>query len=160
VASSATKDDQVIRPGLLTRKIGKTNSHDPECDLGTPFDALDMELLFAFEALETDDGSDLVIELIDLYLNELPRRVSEIREAAISFEPVLLKRAAHLLKGSSATLGVRHVAKACDQLEHMDGHDSPQTVAALVRLLEYESAMANASLALVRQQRLSKSKGR
>jgi HPt (histidine-containing phosphotransfer) domain-containing protein len=120
----------------------------------TTGDAIDMELLNAFEELQLDDGSDLIVELIDLYLQEASQRVTEIREASIATEWVLLKRAAHNLKGSSGNLGVRKVAEICQKLEWMDRHDSPQTVAALVQLLEYESAMASASLAAVRQRRL------
>jgi HPt (histidine-containing phosphotransfer) domain-containing protein len=117
-------------------------------------DAVDMELLNAFEELQLDDGSDLIVELIDLYLPDAAQRVSQIREASLETEWTLLKRTAHALKGSSGNLGVRHVAEICENLERMDGHDSPQTVAVLVRLLEYESAMANSSLAAVRQRRL------
>jgi HPt (histidine-containing phosphotransfer) domain-containing protein len=117
-------------------------------------DAVDMELLNAFEELQADDGSDLIIELIDLYLLDAVERVTQIREAAISTEWVLLKRAAHNLKGSSANLGVRHVAEICQKLEWMDRHDSPQTVAVFVRLLEYESGRARSALTAVRQRRL------
>jgi HPt (histidine-containing phosphotransfer) domain-containing protein len=105
--------------------------------------------------LQLDDGSDLIVELIDLYLGDAVQRVNQIREASVETEWVSLKQAAHNLKGSSANLGVRKVAEICEKLEQVDGHDSPQTVAALVQLLEYESAMASASLAAVRQRRLS-----
>lgn len=126
----------------------------PASASGTTSDAVDMELLNAFEDLQPDDGSDLIVELIDLYLQDAAQRVSQIREASISTEWLLLKRAAHNLKGSSSNLGLRKVAEICQKLEWMDRHDSPQTVAALVQLLEYESAMARASLAAVRQRRL------
>jgi HPt (histidine-containing phosphotransfer) domain-containing protein len=117
-------------------------------------DGVDMESLNAFEELQLDDGSDLIVELIDLYLLDAAQRISQIREASIKTEWVSLKRAAHNLRGSSGNLGVLKVAEICQKLEWMDRHDSPQTVAALVQLLEYESAMANASLAAVRQRRL------
>lgn len=118
-------------------------------------DAVDMEVLNAFEKLQIDDGSDLIVELIDLYLLDAAQRVSQIREASIATEWVRLKRAAHNLKGSSSNLGVRQVADICQKLEWVDRHDSPETVAVLVQLLEYESTMANASLAEVRQRRLA-----
>jgi HPt (histidine-containing phosphotransfer) domain-containing protein len=127
----------------------------PASAFGITSDAVDLELLNALEELQLDDGSDLIVELIDLYLQDVPQRVTEIRGASIETEWVLLKRAAHNLKGSSGNLGVRHVAEICEKLERMDGRDSPQTVAVLVRLLEYESARANSSLAAVRQRRLS-----
>src|ERR1700686_1306050 len=116
---------------------------------GITSDAVDMELLNAFAELQLDDGPDLIVELIDLYLLDAAQRIGQIREASIAAEWGLLKRAAHTLKGSSGSLGVRHVAEICEKLERMDSHDSPQTVAILVRLLEYESAMAGASLAAV-----------
>jgi HPt (histidine-containing phosphotransfer) domain-containing protein len=117
-------------------------------------DAVDMELLNSFEELQSGDGSDLIVELIDLYLVDAAHRVSQICEASIAAEWISLKRASHNLKGSSSNLGVRHVAEICQKLEWMDRHDSPETIADLVRLLEYESARANASLAAVRQRRL------
>lgn len=117
-------------------------------------DAVDMDLLNAFEELQLDDGSDLIVELIDLYLPDAAQRVSQIRDASIATEWVVLKRAAHNLRGSSGNLGVRKVAEICEKLERMDGRDSPQEVAGIVQLLEYESAMANAALAAVRQRRL------
>ena len=118
-------------------------------------EAVDIELLNAFEELQLDGGSDLIVELIDLYLLDAAQRVKQIREATIQTEWVLVKRAAHNLKGSSSNLGVRHVAEICEKLERMDGCDSPQTVADLVRLLEHESARASAALAAVRQRRCS-----
>jgi HPt (histidine-containing phosphotransfer) domain-containing protein len=117
-------------------------------------DALDMETLNAFAESQTADGSNLMIEMIDLYLLDAARRVSKIREASIATDWLMLKRAAHKLKGRSDNLGVRKVAEICQKLEWLDRYDSPQTVAALVRLLEYESAMANAALEAVRQRRL------
>lgn len=116
---------------------------------------VDMELLSAFEELQSDDGSDLIVELIDLYLQDLPQRVTIIRQAAIATEWVSLKRAAHALKGSSSSLGIRQVAEICHKLEWLDRQDSPASVATLLQLLEYEVAMASASLAAVRERRLA-----
>jgi HPt (histidine-containing phosphotransfer) domain-containing protein len=142
---------------VTNNEVAGSNPHPlaPASAFGITSDAVDLELLNAFEELQLDDGSDLIVELIDLYLLDAAQRVSQIREASIETEWALLKRAAHNLKGSSGNLGVRHVAEICEKLERMDGHDSPQTVADLVRLLEYESARANSSLAAVRQRRLS-----
>ncbi len=113
-----------------------------------------METLNACEELRGADGLYLIVEMIDLYLLDAARRVSQIREASMAADWLVLKRAAHKLKGRSDHLGVRKVAEICQKLEWMDRNDSPQTVAALVRLLEYESAMANAALAAVRQRRI------
>jgi HPt (histidine-containing phosphotransfer) domain-containing protein len=118
-------------------------------------DALDLKMLNVFEELQPADGSNLIAEMIDRYLLDAAQRVSQIREAAIVTDWLMLKRAAHDLQRRSRNLGVRKVAEICQKLEWVDRHDSPQRVAALVRLLEYESAMANATLATVRQRRLA-----
>ncbi len=123
-------------------------------EMVTTNDAIDMEALNACADLQTADGTNLMVEMIDLYLLDAARRVSQIRQASMAADWLVLKQAAHKLKGRSDHLGVRKVAEICQKLEWMDRYDSPQTVAALVRLLEYESAMANAALAAVRQRRI------
>ena len=78
---------------------------------------LDMDVLKGFERVKSDDGSDLVIELIDLYLQGTPQRIQQICKAAAEKELISLKRIAHTLKGSSSTIGLRYVANACHDLE-------------------------------------------
>jgi HPt (histidine-containing phosphotransfer) domain-containing protein len=116
--------------------------------------AVDMELLNAFEELQSDDGSDLIVELIDLYLEDAPRRILAIREAAVATEWVLLKRAAHNLKGSSANLGICLVAEICRQLEDIDSDYSAKTLGELLQQIDYEFARANEVLLSERQRRL------
>lgn len=78
---------------------------------------LDFEVLRAFEKVKSDDGSDVVIELIDLYLQSGSQRIITMLNAANEGEWALLKRAAHTLKGSSSTLGLRQIATICQDLE-------------------------------------------
>ena len=141
----------------VTNDEGSRSDSQPRVAVyGITNDALNMETLNAFEELRSAEGSNLMVEMIDLYLLDAARRVSQIRQASIATDWLTLKRAAHKLKGRSDNLGVRKVAEICQKLEWMDRYDSPQTVAALVRLLDYESAMANAALAAVRQRRLDR----
>jgi HPt (histidine-containing phosphotransfer) domain-containing protein len=113
-----------------------------------------MEVLNAFEELQSDDGSDLIIELIDLYLQDAPQQILAIGKASCSAEWAQLKRAAHNLKGSSSTLGVRHVAEICEKLEAANCLDPSDGVEALIQLLEYKFAKARQALAAERQRRL------
>ena len=80
-------------------------------------DMLDFQVLRAFEKIKSDDGSAVVIELIDLYLQGTAQRIITMRNAANAGDWDLLKRAAHTLKGSSSTLGLRQIAKICQDLE-------------------------------------------
>src|SRR5258708_15548373 len=117
-------------------------------------DAVDMELLNAFEELQSDDGSDLIVELIDLYLKDAPQRMLAIREAALANDWVLLKRAVHNLKGSSANLGVRQVAQTCKELEGIECEHSPEVVGELLQQMDNEFARASEALLSERQRRL------
>ena len=116
-------------------------------------DAVDMELLNAFEALQSDDGSDLIVELIDLYLQDAPQRILAIRQASVATEWALLKRAVHNLKGSSGNLGVRHVAEICEKLEGLC-HQSSPGVEELLQQLDHEFAKASEALLAERRRRL------
>jgi HPt (histidine-containing phosphotransfer) domain-containing protein len=120
---------------------------------GNPNHAVDMDVLNSFEELQSDDGSDLIVELIDLYLEDAPLRIRAIREAAVRSEWVQLQRAAHNLKGSSSNLGVRHVAEMSAKLEVAAHADSSDGVDALVQLLEYKFAKAHEALATERRKR-------
>src|SRR5258706_5776131 len=117
-------------------------------------DAVDMKLLNAFEELQADDGIDLIVELIDLYLVDAPQRMLAMREAAVASDWVLLKRAVHNLKGSSTNLGVRHVAETCIKLEGIEFGPSPEGVGELLQKMDGELAQAREALLSERQWRL------
>ena len=139
----------------VNSELRKTGSSQLNPAGGIPSDALDVELLNAFEELQSDDGSDLVIELIDLYLQDAPKQILAIGKASASAGWMQLKRAAHNLKGSSSTLGVRHVAEICEKLEMESCRPDPSDgVAALLQLLEYKFAKARQALTAERQRRL------
>jgi HPt (histidine-containing phosphotransfer) domain-containing protein len=115
---------------------------------------LDVERLSAFEKVQSDDGPDLIVELIDLYLQDASQQMLAIRKATAARAWAPLKRAAHTLKGSSSTLGVRRVAEICEKLEGTSCPDSSHGVEALVQLLEDKFAKARQALAAERQRRL------
>lgn len=120
----------------------------------TAGDAVDMELLKAFDELQADDETDLIVELIDMYLTDAPQRMLAIREAARANEWLLLKRAAHNLKGSSASLGIRQVAETCRKLEGTESEHSTESVEKLLQQMDDEFARASEALLSERQRRL------
>jgi len=117
-------------------------------------DVLDVETLKAFEKVKSEDGSDFVIELIDLYLEGTPQRIQAIREAAFEKEWVLLKRTAHTIKGSSSTLGLHRVAQVCQELE-VTSLSSNDAIDGLVQALESRFAEAREALIAERKRRLA-----
>ncbi|MDX6405241.1 MAG: hypothetical protein QOH70_2696 [Blastocatellia bacterium] len=117
-------------------------------------DAVDLDVLNAFQQLQPDDGSDLIVELIDLYLQDASQRITEITEASAKGEWVTVNRAAHNLRGSSSNLGVRHTAEICGELERADGRLARSAVAGLIERLKTELVRASELLIAERQRRL------
>lgn len=101
-------------------------------------DAVDLKVLTSFEEVQMEGEPDLIVELIDLYLEDAPRRIAALREALAAMDESGLKRAAHTLKGSSANLGARRVAELCSQLEVAEGDDSFHEARAILLNLENE----------------------
>jgi CheY-like chemotaxis protein len=67
--------------------------------------------------LEAEAGTDLVHELIDLYLKDAPARIAAMKAALASRDAKALQLEAHTLKSSSATLGGQATANACQIVE-------------------------------------------
>ncbi len=65
------------------------------------------------------DEPEIIAELRDLFLEDLPRQIASMREAVAATDCDVVARAAHSLKGASGTFGaerVYHVAQALEQL--------------------------------------------
>ena len=80
-------------------------------------DSVDLSVLNSFEDSQLDGEGDLIVELIDLYLEEGKRQVEVINEAIDKKDSLAIKSAAHSLRGSSSNIGVLQMALICEQIE-------------------------------------------
>ncbi len=70
------------------------------------------------QAMEaTCDDPELLREIVGIFLEDLPRMVSELRNAVATRDKETLRRAAHTLKGSVSVLGGSALAAAAKDLE-------------------------------------------
>lgn len=122
--------------------------------LDTTGEAVDLGVLLGLEEAQVEGEPDLVVELIDLYAEDTPRRLAAIRSAWTAGDLTALRRAAHGLKGSSASLGARQVEMLCDKLERLSGEEFSQGGEVLVTCLEREVARAELVFADERGRRL------
>jgi len=143
--SSTGIDTNLDRESVLIRR---TSAPD------TVSDAVDMAVLTSFEEAQGEGEPDLVVELIDLYLEDTPHRVAAIREALAKTDGQSLERAAHCLKGSSASLGAGQVAVLCEELELIARNFSLQAVEVVVTRLEHEFERVRQTFLAERQRRL------
>jgi two-component system, sensor histidine kinase and response regulator len=63
------------------------------------------------------EGENLLVELIDLFLNEAPPIVRQIGAALSSKDPAVVSFQAHRLRGSAVTFGATRVCDLCQALE-------------------------------------------
>ncbi len=78
---------------------------------------LDPETLAGLRALDPTGGDTVVREIAAIYLEDTPTRLRELEEAANAGHAERFIRAAHSLKGSSASLGVIAMHAAAERIE-------------------------------------------
>lgn len=107
---------------------------------------LDQEAIENLRALG-DDGDDTFLrEILSIYLEDVPQRLSDLKTARLSDDRALYVRSVHTIKGSSANVGaaeLKALASALEQrakVEPLPSLDGP--------LVELENAFVRASQAL------------
>jgi HPt (histidine-containing phosphotransfer) domain-containing protein len=73
----------------------------------------------AFSELKESVGADFIGELIDTFLADGPRMLSEMRQALAAGDAEAFRRAAHTLKSNSATFGALTLSALAKELEMM-----------------------------------------
>jgi HPt (histidine-containing phosphotransfer) domain-containing protein len=116
---------------------------------------IDLSGLTSLADLRSIGEPDLIVELIDLYLEDASERIQAIKAAAARADATVLKQAAHTLKGSSAGLGFHQIAELSEQLEQLDWRDSHSRLDALTELLQYRFARLRKALLKLRGLRQS-----
>ncbi|MDQ1729607.1 MAG: hypothetical protein QOD33_1732 [Pyrinomonadaceae bacterium] len=101
--------------------------------------AVDLATLATLEELQEEGEPNLIVELIDLFLADVPCRLSALRASLVLENYPALKRGAHSLRGSSGSLGALRTSALCEEIE-MEPADAFASLAALLTSLEAELA--------------------
>lgn len=70
-----------------------------------------------FENLKQLGGDKFINELIDTFLEDAPRMISELNESQKAGDADAFRRAAHSLKSNGATFGATHLSELAKELE-------------------------------------------
>ncbi len=73
-------------------------------------------------------GSDLIVDLVDLYLKDAAERIQVTVEAFDSADPAAVGRATHALKSASANLGALNFSAVCGELERLGWHSNLESM--------------------------------
>jgi HPt (histidine-containing phosphotransfer) domain-containing protein len=120
----------------------------------TDSNAVDMAALAELEAAQVEGEPDLVVELIDLYLEDSSDKLVAICEAIDKTDEESLKHATHGLRGSSASLGAHRVAALCGELEQIGLSVSLDRVESLLIRLEQACELVRQVFSSERRRRL------
>jgi HPt (histidine-containing phosphotransfer) domain-containing protein len=117
-------------------------------------ESVDLNVLSSFEDTELDNDGDLIVELIDLYLEEGERQLNVIKKALDIKDRDAIKRASHSLRGSSGNLGILQMALICEEMEKQDCNDPFPFLEELTVSLEREFEHVREILSTERERRL------
>mgnify|MGYP005839214743 CR=1 FL=1 len=109
--------------------------------------AIDNAVIGKVRAIGGENASAFLAELIAAFEEDADKLLAELREAAAENNAEVLRRAAHTLKGSSATLGAVRLSAMCQELELMSCQGTLEGVAERVAQIEAEYERVQAALA-------------
>jgi HPt (histidine-containing phosphotransfer) domain-containing protein len=78
---------------------------------------LDNEIIADLMNLRYPGGPDIFAELVEMFVRELPVRLSALRASLDHKDPEILMREAHRLKGSCHQMGATRLAAMCYAVE-------------------------------------------
>jgi len=82
-----------------------------------PIHLIDEDKISFLQDVQTEEDINFYVELLDIYIAELPVTIANIKTAIESKNAKLLQMNAHKLKGSSVTLGVEIITNMSHDLE-------------------------------------------
>lgn len=101
---------------------------------------LDLQVIDALRALSPDSGADFLRELVEIYLQDTPERLTELDQALVRQDAAVVTRAAHSIKGSSSNFGAKRLAQIAHEIEALGKLSNLTAAAAAVAGLKAEYA--------------------
>jgi CheY-like chemotaxis protein/HPt (histidine-containing phosphotransfer) domain-containing protein len=94
-------------------------------------------------------GSARLHEVIVTFLEKTPAALASLHDAAMRGDADAVRRAVHMIKGTSAILGARPLAEQCAELEHLSRSGLVQDVANRVAAIKASYRKVEAALAKI-----------
>ena len=115
---------------------------------------IDPAAFLVLRQLRRPDKPDPVAELIDLFVQETPLRLHQMRTAVTQYNAEALATAAHSLRGCASSIGAVRLANLCEKLEQNADRRALQISTRLLKEIETEFDTARQALERVRTESL------
>ena len=159
---SAGMDGYISKPVRITELVKTLKQVQPlspapavESTDMTETTDIDLKALEAFQELMGEGGGEMVVELIELFLEDTPGLLAEMRLGVADGDREKLRRAAHSLKSSAATLGLSALSALCQGLENLGRSDQFEEATERIEEVASHFEQARAVLCLEKQKRVA-----
>ena len=109
------QEDSSSKPATLAKVVSDA---DPTASVGAEA-PLNESVLEGLRELQAEGEPDILEELIELFLTDVPPELVALREAVESGDAHSVERIAHTLKGSGGNMGAVRMAAICAELEEI-----------------------------------------
>jgi CheY-like chemotaxis protein/HPt (histidine-containing phosphotransfer) domain-containing protein len=116
-----------------------------------PSGAITIAMLEEIQASLGDGSPTIVVEIIDIFIDDLPPQIETLRRGAAEGAAPVIQRVAHTIKASAATIGALALAKQCEDLEVLTQMGDLREVPARIQVIEAACAEVTADLQAIRQ---------
>ena len=100
--------------------------------------ALDLSVLESRRGPQEDGEPDKLIRIVGIFIDDVPLRLEEFRQAVESGETQKIEETAHMLKGGSGYMGATHMAEICAEIQALGASGELSRVPELLDALEAE----------------------
>ncbi|WP_297324371.1 Hpt domain-containing protein [Nitrosomonas sp.] len=107
---------------------------------------LNLNQLNALRQLNPINGVGVLKKLILIYLKSAPAFLSQIEDAIQDKDSLMLRRAAHTLKSSTANIGAETLADICQKLEDFGDNNQVDEAAKLLAKFQHEFLQVTVAL--------------
>lgn len=107
---------------------------------------IDPDAIENLRSLNPDDNDEFLREIVGIFLEDTPKRLSELEECLAKQDVRSFTRAAHSIKGSSANVGAAYLRSAAERLEHKSNAEGLSDVTAQISEVRERFAEAKTEL--------------
>jgi len=111
---------------------------------------LNQEVIEGLRSLRNADGSNPLVEVIDLFFEHTPESIKQLKEAVQSRHVEHFARTAHALKGSCAIIGAERLSAMFESLEAASSVGLEQVTPEVLAGIDSEYLQAKAALEIER----------
>jgi signal transduction histidine kinase/CheY-like chemotaxis protein/ligand-binding sensor domain-containing protein/HPt (histidine-containing phosphotransfer) domain-containing protein len=148
---AAGMDDFLTKPLRLSELQEKLEQWMPPgptvpADNDNVKNSIDTDVWDNLKELSQSTNNQLLEELVSIFIEDTPRRISAIEQGLQQQDPAVVVNAAHALKGSSGNLGLRGLQTSSEQILAIARTDTMEGIQPLLDHLQSEFQIAQTYL--------------